>query len=165
MGQEETLEFIMYLLLPFLLLSCISNSQVFSSLDICQANSFCKGIPCDTTYDDIPCKTWNPTECESNQETACPSGYIMASDGSKCYIRRTGQATWNDAWTICTSYGDSGLATISSAAQQEAVNALLGSSDAYIGLNDITTKGVFVWTDGSSLDSYTNWGANYPRIK
>merc|ERR1712168_654203 len=75
---------------------------------------------------------------------------------------RQENVTWSDALTSCISYGDSGLAKISSQSQQDTITALIGSARAYIGLNDLDNEGTFVWTDGSSLDSYTNWYADNP---
>ena len=37
-----------------------------------------------------------------------------------------------------------------------------GGEKAWIGLNDVTTEGRFIWTDGSAVN-FTNWAKNQPN--
>ena len=53
------------------------------------------------------------------------------------------------------------LASIESQAEQDAVLALTGSADAWIGLTDFLEEGVFSWVDGSTVD-FTNWVPDQP---
>ncbi|AFS83504.1 LamG-like jellyroll fold domain-containing protein [Candidatus Nitrosopumilus sediminis] len=54
------------------------------------------------------------------------------------------------------------LVTITSQAEQDCVDLLVGSDRAYIGLTDVSFEGTFVWVTGEPL-SYTNWLAGEPN--
>jgi len=101
------------------------------------------------------------TTCSGSAAT-CPTGYTKDSDGTKCFIRRTGQSGWADGQSKCKSEGDTQLATIKSSSQNSAVQSTLSSNKAYIGLSDTATEGTFVWVDGSDWSSYGNWISNQP---
>merc|ERR1712059_41874 len=76
----------------------------------------------------------------------------------------TGQTSWADAQSRCTAAGYTGLAVITSTAQQTAVEGLVkGVEQAYIGLGDEATEGTFLWVDGSNTNSYENWLNNPPE--
>jgi len=68
----------------------------------------------------------------------------MDAGGQKCYILRKGQSSWSDANTRCQSEGDTGLAIITSANENAAVQTVVTgqSGKAYIGLTDSATEGV-----------------------
>merc|ERR1719341_337185 len=117
------------------------------------------GPPATTTA--TPSTTTTTTTC-SGASATCPTGYTKDSDGTKCYIRRTGQSGWEDGNTKCKSEGDAQLATIKSSGQNSAVQSVLTTNKAYIGLSDTATEGTFVWVDGSDWSDFGNWISSQP---
>lgn len=137
-----------------------------AKVNLSQGNSFCATQSCTHIYNFKPCSYWNPAQCTCSGSTAtCPSGYTKDSDGTKCYILRSGQTSWADASAKCRSNGDDNLAVITSANQNTAVQGLIGSTNAYIGLSDTATEGTFLWVDGSSTSSYSNWISGQPATQ
>ena len=55
------------------------------------------------------------------------------------------------------------LANIPSAEVNTFITTLVGGVDAWIGLNDKTTEGTYLWSDGSALGTYKNWKTNQPN--
>jgi hypothetical protein len=67
------------------------------------------------------------------------------------------------AQTACAQRGSGwNLATIESAAENTAVTPLITAS-TWIGLNDLTTQGVWAWSTGSPA-LYRNWNTNEPNL-
>merc|ERR1712105_470717 len=64
------------------------------------------------------------------------------ADGQKCFILRKGQTSWSDANTRCQNEGDTGLAIITSANENTAVQTAVTqhTGKAYIGLTDSATE-------------------------
>lgn len=71
-------------------------------------------------------------------------------------------SSWSHAQSIARSRGGD-LATINDAAENDWVTAnfTTGGKKFFIGLNDATTPGTFVWSDGST-SAYRNWDNNQP---
>jgi hypothetical protein len=67
---------------------------------------------------------------------------------------------WSDARSYCVGKG-AVLATIASDTEQAAVIAAVPMGRYWIGINDITNEGTFVWADGSSA-TYRNFGSGNP---
>ena len=87
----------------------------------------------------------------------CPSGWLKVGD--HCFKRNNAFKTWRKSLANCESSLNTGsLASIRSVQEQSALSNLLGTNDAWIGLNDIDNEGVYVWADRSSL-VYVNWRA------
>ena len=63
----------------------------------------------------------------------------------------------------CQCTGGYTLANIPSAEVNTFITSLVGGEDAWIGLNDQTTEGTYLWSDGSALGSYNNWKENQPN--
>merc|ERR1712071_200691 len=150
-------------MVPLLVLLSLLVTQgstfLFPLFALGQGNSFCNGKPCTHIYNFRPCSYWNPAQCTSSG--CCPAGYTKESAGTKCYIVRTGQTSWSNANSICTSNGDKGLAVITSATQNTAVAGLAASTGTWAGLSDTVTEGTFLWNDGST-PAYTNWATGQP---
>jgi len=92
----------------------------------------------------------------------------MDADGQKCFILRKGQTSWSDANTRCQSEGDEGLAIITSANENTAVQTAItyqASGKAYIGLTDSATEMTWLWTDGSSMSYSPGWINNQPATQ
>merc|ERR1712076_350330 len=67
-------------------------------------NTFCATQSCTHIYNFRPCSYWNPVSCTcAAADASCDTGYTMDADGTKCYIRRTGQTSWANAQTLCQS--------------------------------------------------------------
>ena len=63
----------------------------------------------------------------------------------------------------CECTGGYTLANSPSAEVNTFLTSLVGSEDAWIGLNDKTTEGTYLWSDGSALGTYINWKDNQPN--
>merc|ERR1712212_1337429 len=104
--------------------------------------------------------TWATTTTTTTTTTtgctySCSDSDFTLSGTSTCFYVSTDTATQADAVTACESLG-AVLATISDSTEQDDLTSLIGSSDTWIGLNDIDVDETFVWQDGSTA-SYTNW--------
>ncbi|XP_072022086.1 alpha-N-acetylgalactosamine-specific lectin-like [Amphiura filiformis] len=93
-------------------------------------------------------------------ELVCPDdGWSEANGG--CYKFFSEKKTWQDANDHCKSL-NADLVSIHSADENEYVWSLMGSEISWIGLNDVSSEGSFVWTDGSCVD-YTSWQDDEPN--
>ncbi|XP_059174351.1 lectin BRA-3-like [Physella acuta] len=83
----------------------------------------------------------------------------------KCFLLVREPATWNSALSACQNMGGT-LATITSLTQLAALRAALNiyDSEFWIGANDLTTEGTFVWTEDLSSASviYSWWTSGAP---
>lgn len=96
-----------------------------------------------------------------------PGGFCPCrahDDGSTRYLFCPDAVTWEEARDNCRSFGFE-LVRIDSEVEQafvwSAAEELAG--DFWIGLNDMGTEGVYVWSDGAPLGSYTSWAAMAPN--
>ncbi|XP_059146762.1 lectin BRA-3-like [Physella acuta] len=83
----------------------------------------------------------------------------------RCFLLVREPATWNSALSAC-QYMEGTLATITSLTQLAALRAALNiyDSEFWIGANDLTTEGTFVWTEDLSSASviYSWWTSDAP---
>merc|ERR1711974_206745 len=129
---------------------------------------FCATQSCSHIYNFRPCREWNKAECDCTATDAtCPGGYTMDADGQKCFILRKGQSSWSDANTRCQNEEDTGLAIITSANENTAVQTVVTSANgkAYIGLTDSATEMTWLWTDGSAMSYSPGWINNQPATQ
>jgi hypothetical protein len=68
--------------------------------------------------------------------------------------------TWSAARSHCLDLGGD-LATIKDSTEQEAIANAFKAPSMWIGLNDMTTEGTFVWVDGSDSE-YRKWASGSP---
>ena len=81
-----------------------------------------------------------------------------------CYKFVQIKKTWSEAKTHCESLG-SYLVTTHSLDESEFVFSLMSASGSnmWIGGNDITKEGAWVWEDGEIWDGFTAWNAGEPN--
>ena len=88
--------------------------------------------------------------------------FLEASNEHFTYEITNSLLNWTEARQRCLQVGGD-LASILSADDQSKVAALLVNHGGYwIGLNDRTTKGTFVWSDGNE-ESFQNWAPGEPN--
>ena len=107
-----------------------------------------------TNWNDAPCTKNNPFICETNAVPGCYS----SSYGGKVYHFCMATLNWSDAGAYCRKYGKK-LVTVNDASEDSWLVARASTYDTgywWIGLNDITSEGTFVWDDGST-STYTRW--------
>eukprot|EP01084_Bolivina_argentea_P076480 138621_1 len=83
------------------------------------------------------------------------------------YIPIKGVYNWNDGELFCNTNFDTSLASIHNINHQN-IAALLcqqtqNTESCYIGLNDISIEGTYVWTDDTQFDYIDSWGTNQPN--
>ena len=92
-------------------------------------------------------------------------GCDVITDDGTCFNYITGSGTnWENARLLCTSWGYD-LATVKSSQENNLLHAIRSSSSSdgcWIGLNDISSEGTFVWSDGSDY-LYRNWRVSQPN--
>ena len=102
-------------------------------------------------------------DCDSDvDEEVCACTFM--SYGGHEYLFCEEGANWDQAYVACLSYGYD-LVAITDAAEDAWVwSAAYGVADTdwWIGLNDHTTEGAFVWTTGEAT-SYTGWSPGEPN--
>jgi hypothetical protein len=80
--------------------------------------------------------------------------------GSYFYV--TSAMNWTDAKNYCVSQG-ARLANINNSTQNTSLHSLLDvGSSAWVGANDISSEGTWLWHNGGAL-SYTNWASGEPN--
>ena len=80
----------------------------------------------------------------------------------QCYKLYNEAQTHDMAQYQCQCTGGHTLANIPSAEVNTFLTSLVGQVDAWIGLNDKTTEGTYLWSDGTAA-SYINWKSGQPN--
>ena len=92
----------------------------------------------------------------------CTAGNKNMVVGNECLMLFTGTpSSWADANTACTSI-QSHLAIIDTAAKHTAAKALVGATDAWIGLTDLAVEGQYRWVDTTVPFAFSMWNVNEP---
>lgn len=83
--------------------------------------------------------------------------------GDSCYLySQVRETSWTAAQTDCQAFGAGwDLVAIDSPGENTYVSGLRSSAPAWIGYNDRTTEGSFVWSNGQ-CDAFENWSAGQP---
>ena len=92
---------------------------------------------------------------------ACAGGDARVVSNGACLVVYTTPATYAGAQAACTSLS-ARLVVIASAQTNQAVTALIGGVDAFVGATDAVTEGTFLWSSGAAL-TFTNWRAGEPN--
>ena len=137
------------------------------------SNQDCVSLKSDGLWDDVACSTTRQYLCEkpdktgtalsSNTACSCATGWSGLIETGKCYKKfSTPLASFELSRAACQAES-ADLASVGSAAEQAFVWSILGTSspNGWIGGEDKTTEGTFVWTDGTSF-SFTNWKDGQP---
>jgi hypothetical protein len=90
----------------------------------------------------------------------CIEGQMQGTDPSgTCFVAfTTERVPWAMARAQCQAIGGD-LAIVTSATENAFLTSLLGANEAFLGGNDLTTEGAFVWVDGTPV-TYSNWRLN-----
>jgi hypothetical protein len=86
----------------------------------------------------------------------------LAPDGS-CFGLVTTKMTYVQAKAACAALAPGGhLAYMKNAALDMLAESFVGAVDTWIGADDLTTEGTFLWADATAL-TFTNWHVNEPN--
>ena len=92
----------------------------------------------------------------------CANGAMLAPDGS-CLKFNATAVTYAAAKVSCGQMNAGGhLAYLKSQQLHDAALLLVGTTDTWIGGNDIATENAFVWDDGTAFN-FTNWSTGEPN--
>jgi hypothetical protein len=101
-----------------------------------------------------------------DEDPMCPQCIIQPlpapslNDAAFCFVQRT----WNEAEAECVTQGGHLISVHDQATQDFLTGAAFGiaGSDWWIGLNDQSSEGNYVWSDASPTD-FTSWAGGEPN--
>ena len=80
----------------------------------------------------------------------CPVGYVEYS--GDCYFFSSDSQTWSVARTTCQNINFGyDLVSIQSSSVNTFLISNLGGNDYWIGLNDMSSEGTYVWANGVAI--------------
>lgn len=124
--------------------------------DACVQNVCAVRPQCCTTAWTQACVNLVQSQCG---QSCCDAGERYY-DG-RCYHYSSTDREWTSARSRCNNRGSGwGLVTINNAAENNFVRSII-TEDVWIGYNDRSNEGNWVWDNGSS--SYTNWSSGEPN--
>lgn len=96
----------------------------------------------------------------------CTEGSTNTTDpitGHCLMLFSSTQQPWEGAEAACSNLpGSTSLAVIQSDSENELFRSLVGGNEAWIGGNDRSSEGTFVWVDGGQW-VYDNWRSGEPN--
>ncbi|XP_065840565.1 C-type mannose receptor 2-like isoform X3 [Oscarella lobularis] len=128
------------------------------SVQNCSANVgyVCKRTLNGTTEIDIA-----PTESRRGYDFLCPNSWNLI--GKSCFRRNDALKTWHESLANCERWSErwrkGSLVSTSSLQEMNRLSGMLGVREAWIGLNDIDSEGMYNWTDGSPY-FYARWSSS-----
>jgi hypothetical protein len=106
------------------------------------------------------CTTAWTTECIAEVANTCGNSCECAAgevdhDGH-CYAQEETDRSWSSARTACQARGTGwDIVSITDSTENAFVNtSVIDSSETWIGFNDLTTEGTWVWASGAPLGTY-----------
>ena len=109
--------------------------------------------------------------CQAQYNFVCQKGVSSSKFWNRihgadyAHFERPGcRPDWEDAKTVCEGYG----AKLASVLSQEVLDELLNvfsdsiTTDMFLGLNDKSNEGTFVWEKGEAF-AWSNWKNNHPK--
>merc|ERR1712126_787517 len=95
----------------------------------------------------------------------CPDELGWLQVGDSCYLVSTLRMSWYSAQEFCWGHGGY-LAEIKSKAEEDLLDLVLVRDISYwIGLDDFSKEGRFVWAETHELADYVNWHHNDPSSR
>ncbi|XP_023933541.1 uncharacterized protein LOC106168372 [Lingula anatina] len=140
---------------------CLTGFQGGTCFDIdeCKRPDACPsaGMQCINTVGSYNC-TCKGGLFGDNCDEDCPDKFILI--GNTCQHISEGQGNFSEATHACSAiYPDARLVDIKDKlAFKTLTNFLLKDRSYWIGLNDISKEGDFVYSDGSNMGTYNEWG-------
>ena len=95
----------------------------------------------------------------------CPEGYYYSEKLGGCFpdvFNAQMRLSWPDAQSHCQRYHRSNLVTITSDTDNEIVSSMCRHMSCWIGFNDRTSEGDWVWVDETPV-SFTAWSSGEPN--
>jgi cysteine-rich repeat protein len=118
----------------------------------------------DCVYQTGPAGDWIVDSCTQTFGYVCERDpWVLRAETNHAYqlVALEGRrASWADAHTACTDAG-AHLASITDAGEQAFLQPLLRTA-SWLGGQDMSTEGTFVWSTGEAFDAYTNWDTDQP---
>jgi len=102
---------------------------------------------------------WNDLSCSTTLYSVCK---ISDSTRTLDLSYYSDDLSYEDAGSACEASGGTLVASTSSDINSEILSLTGGAEEVWIGLDDESTEGTYVWADGSSLE-YTNWASGEPN--
>jgi hypothetical protein len=103
----------------------------------------------------------NDCDGDVDEVTCVECTWTTEASGRREWGLCTGGLAWSDARAHCQAEGGDLVSLHGPSENLFAVNVLVTTPDAWIGLHDMDREGVFVWSDGTPLD-YENWEDGQP---
>jgi hypothetical protein len=137
---------------------CHQGLALAPQCDSC-VTEICDAMPsCCTTAWTAACVAEVADTCGNT--CGCATGQVVF-DGH-CYAQEETDRTWSAARTACQAYGAGwDIVSIADGSENTFVNGnVIDASETWIGFNDITTEGTWVWASGQPTGIYVSSGTS-----
>jgi len=109
------------------------------------------------------------TDVSHDEDSPCPSGWILAPQGMGCVLLQTEALTWVDASESCWKNHQAHLAEIKSEEQKDFLRTLVSEfpDDTvygwWIGATDLNREGSWYWTHSLEPMDFSDWYPGEPN--